>query len=205
MAIVYRHVRLDTNQVFYIGIGDDKRPYARNGRSKFWMRVVNKTKYRIDIIAKDLSWEKCAEIEKSLIFLYGRRDLNKGTLVNLTDGGEGSLGRKHSKDAINKMREVKLGKLASDETKKKMSVSRTGMKHSKESHIKRVETMKGYSHSIETRKKLGAKNKKLILDFSTGIFYDSCIEASIAFNIKLPTLTAMLNGRNNNKTNLKYI
>jgi hypothetical protein len=25
--VVYRHVRLDTNEVFYIGIGNETRPY----------------------------------------------------------------------------------------------------------------------------------------------------------------------------------
>lgn len=34
---------------------------------------------------------KVKEIE--LISLYGRRDLGKGTLVNFTDGGEGTQGK----------------------------------------------------------------------------------------------------------------
>jgi hypothetical protein len=40
----------------------------------------------------DYEFIKNKEVE--FIKLYGRKDLNKGTLVNLTDSGEGSSGRK---------------------------------------------------------------------------------------------------------------
>lgn len=33
-TIVYRHRRLDTNKIFYVGIGKDKRPYDINNRRK---------------------------------------------------------------------------------------------------------------------------------------------------------------------------
>lgn len=43
MALVYKHIRLDTNQVFYIGVGKtDKRPYSKIYRNKHWHNVVNK-------------------------------------------------------------------------------------------------------------------------------------------------------------------
>ena len=44
MAIVYRHRRLDNNQIFYIGIGNkEKRAYIKTKRSKFWNKINNKT------------------------------------------------------------------------------------------------------------------------------------------------------------------
>lgn len=92
---VYRHVRLDTNETFYIGIGSDifiKRAYSRKSRNKYWMNITNKTKYKVEIISESLSWKNaCKEVE--LIKFYGRRSLKQGTLVNLTDEGEGSINR----------------------------------------------------------------------------------------------------------------
>ena len=85
--VVYRHIRLDKNEVFYIGIGNEKRPYTKKSRNKYWHNIVNKTEYRVDILFDDLSWEEACEKETEFIKLYGRKDLGKGTLVNMSDGG----------------------------------------------------------------------------------------------------------------------
>lgn len=47
-------------------------------------------------------------------------------LVNLTDGGDGTVGRRHSADARAKMAAAKRGTKASDETRRKMSEARRG-------------------------------------------------------------------------------
>jgi hypothetical protein len=98
MTYLYRHIRLDTNQPFYIGIGINNRAYSRLGRNKFWKNIVNKTEYRVDILLEDLTWEEACEKEREFITLYGRRDLDKGPLVNLTDGGDGVLGFNHREE-----------------------------------------------------------------------------------------------------------
>ena len=97
MGYVYRHVRLDTNDVFYVGIGSDEPEYKRarveRNRNIFWKRITNKTKYRVDIMFEDDCYDTIKEKEKEFIILYGRRDLGLGTLCNLTDGGDGTIGR----------------------------------------------------------------------------------------------------------------
>lgn len=48
MPYVYKHIRLDTNEIFYIGIGSDKkhlRAYSQRGRNKMWKEIVKKTQY----------------------------------------------------------------------------------------------------------------------------------------------------------------
>ena len=50
---------------------------------------------------------------------------------NLTAGGEGVLGHKHTPEAKQKMREKKLGSTHTEETRKKMSKTRKGRRHSK--------------------------------------------------------------------------
>ena len=105
MAYVYRHIRLDKYEPFYKGIGNDKngykRAFSKKGRSKFWNYLYKKCEIKIEILVSDISWKKACEKEKYFINLYGRRDLKNGTLVNLTEGGEGVLGYRHSKEIIN--------------------------------------------------------------------------------------------------------
>jgi len=94
MAYVYTHTRLDTNEVFYVGIGSDNE-YSRantiKGRNAFWYRVVKKVDFKVDVVEDGLSWEEACIRERALIKEHGRRDQKLGTLVNLTDGGEGLL------------------------------------------------------------------------------------------------------------------
>jgi hypothetical protein len=93
MAIVYKHIRKDTNEIFYIGIGNDKsRAFSAKGRNNHWKHIVDKYGYIVDIIETDINWQTACEKEIELIKEYGRRDLGFGTLVNMTDGGDGKLG-----------------------------------------------------------------------------------------------------------------
>lgn len=111
---LYRHIRLDKNVPFYIGIGKKKsrhdnhfaetiiysRAYSKDDRNCIWNRIVNKTDYEVEIIYESDSKEEIKRKEVEFIALYGRRDLGKGTLVNLTDGGDGM---NMSKESLAKM------------------------------------------------------------------------------------------------------
>jgi hypothetical protein len=97
MAIVYRHRRLDTNEVFYVGIGKHRyRARSTHNRNKWWRSITNKVNYNVEIVWEGDCYEEAKELECLLIKEYGRKDMKCGTLVNLTDGGEGSKGFKHS-------------------------------------------------------------------------------------------------------------
>ena len=109
MAILYRHIRTDKNTPFYIGIGEtEERAHSKKNRTKIWKNIANKG-YETEILFDDLTWEQACEKEKEFIALYGRRDLGTGTLVNLTDGGEGTLGYRHTEEAKEKNRLASLG------------------------------------------------------------------------------------------------
>jgi hypothetical protein len=99
MAYLYRHIRLDKNEPFYIGIGSDEyknceRAYSKFYRNKHWNNITNIASYEVEIIAEDLTWEEACKKEIEFIKLYGRSDLKLGTLVNMTDGGDGFKGPK---------------------------------------------------------------------------------------------------------------
>lgn len=123
--LLYRHIRLDKNEPFYIGIGNEKRPYEKRRRNKYWQNIINKTDYKIEILFNNLTWNKACEKEKEFINLYGRKDLNLGCLVNLTDGGDGTLNTiswnkgkkglfKHSEETKIKLSKQKKGKKLTD-------------------------------------------------------------------------------------------
>ena len=109
MAVVYRHIRLDKNEPFYIGIGDtESRAYNRINRSKRWKSIAGKG-YEVEVLFDNITWDEACEKEKELINLYGRRDLKTGTLVNMTDGGEGTFGYKHKDSVKQKLKDLYSG------------------------------------------------------------------------------------------------
>lgn len=104
LPVVYRHIREDKNEPFYIGIGEEEsRAYDKKCRTQVWKNIAKKG-YEVEILFNDLSWEEACQKEGEFIALYGRRDLGRGPLVNLTDGGEGTLGYHHTDEAKEKCR-----------------------------------------------------------------------------------------------------
>lgn len=94
-SYVYRHIRLDTNEVFYVGIGskpDRFRAYEKGKRNSHWHNFVKKVGYQVEIVYDGLSWETACVKEIELIAQYGRLDLKTGSIINLTNGGDGAVG-----------------------------------------------------------------------------------------------------------------
>lgn len=88
----YYHKRLDTNEIFYVGIGEPNRPYVNESRNPHWHHIVDKVGYEVIIVKDDFTWEDACEWEISEIKRIGRRNLGLGPLVNMTNGGEGTQG-----------------------------------------------------------------------------------------------------------------
>lgn len=141
---VYRHIRLDKNEPFYIGIGN-KKNYERayqtkpDRRNQIWGKIYSKTNIEIEIILEGLTKIKASEKEQEFIKLYGRKDLGTGTLCNMTDGGDGIWNCVRSEETKEKLRQQKLGdknpmfgKTPSEKTNLKRSQSLTGQKRSEE-------------------------------------------------------------------------
>lgn len=167
MAYVYRHIRHDKNQPFYIGIGSDsnyKRAYqkSKTKRSTHWHNIA-KNGYDVEIMIEGISWEEACEKEKEFIKLYGRSDLNTGILCNHTSGGDGA--NNLSKDVIETIRKKLTGITQSEYTKNKRKESL--IKAWSNPHLRQLKSIQTKSiMSEDIRKKisksLSGKKKKPI-------------------------------------------
>ena len=129
MAIVYRHRRLDTNEVFYVGIGKtEERAYSNTGRNYYWKNIIKITKYDVEILFADLPWEEACELEQLLIQEYGRKDLGLGNLVNMTDGGDGSIGRVIKESTKNIWKIQRFGKKLKESHKQNIKANHKSKK-----------------------------------------------------------------------------
>jgi hypothetical protein len=138
--IVYRHVRLDINQPFYIGIGKVSNTYNRTldkRRNPIWKNIVakNNGQYRIDILFNNLTLEEAIEKEKEFINLYGKILNQSGTLANILDQGSGMI-KGYMSDVVKEKLRIKMkgnsyakGAVWSEESKIKMSLQRRGIKN----------------------------------------------------------------------------
>jgi hypothetical protein len=61
-----------------------------------------------------------------MIFIFGRKDINTGILVNFTEGGDGPSGVVRTDAFRKRLSEANRGKKLSEETKAKMSETRKG-------------------------------------------------------------------------------
>ena len=151
MYYTYAHIRLDTNAIFYIGKGIANRLNKPCGRNPHWSRIVNKHGYKA---IKLCDWDVELDALKHEICLiqYLR---NKGLdLVNMTSGGEGTSGLKHSDETRLKMSKARQGYRHSEETKFKMGKARIGRKRSAAANLKNSIAKKGKHPSDETRLKM---------------------------------------------------
>ena len=209
MAYLYRHIRLDKNQVFYVGISNANdlkysRAYNRRHRNLHWKNIVSKSDYRVDIIFDNVSWEFARNKEIEFIKIYGKSVDNEGTLCNLTSGGEGSLDLKWNESRRKKILKAITGVKRSEESKLRMAVSRKGRKLStqhKRNISKSLINKKWSRNEIEKKAEIASK---IVINLQTGIYYNSAKEAAEIYGIKPTTLYNKLVGLRKNNTNIQY-
>lgn len=104
---LYRHIRLDKNEPFYIGVGTKSnkltdshtyksiydRAYSKETRNDIWHNIVKKNdlNFKVEILIESNNYNFILRKEKEFISMYGKKKFG-GLLANLTDGGEGTKG-----------------------------------------------------------------------------------------------------------------
>lgn len=199
---LYRHIRLDKSEPFYIGISsirsDNNSGYARANRvterNHIWNNVYNATdkKIKVEILYKTDSKDEILKKEIEFILLYGRKNNNTGCLTNLTDGGLGAV----------------------------------GCVFSNERRLKQAETMKNSPHSLKGKKlpdwwrdkirqtKFGANNhqfgkhtavSKKVINVETKEVFETILLASESIGLKGRLLHQYLSGHRINKSPFVYL
>jgi len=177
---LYYHKNPLTKELFYIGIGTNKRAWDFiSGRNLHYKNYIKKHgKPIVDIIKENLTKEEACSLEMEYIAKYGRKGIeSNGILLNKSIGGEIiALGNKFTEEQKLKIKNSHLGKKQSEETKlkrsnsskgkpkpdgfmndklrEKISIANKGKKHSK------IHINKGIPRSKETKQKISKANSK---------------------------------------------
>lgn len=204
-------------EIRYIGITSEnlskrlgKHVYeAKTGGKNYrcnWIRSLLKENIKPEIHLLDSlpSWEDACKSEIQTI--KELREIGY-RLVNGTDGGEGSVGFKHTEESKAKLsaamkgKQTRLGKQHSDETKTKISAAHTGRKHTAEARQNMSAAGKGRKFSEDHRKKISAAHKdklspwlfKPIID-QNGAIYPSLKEAARILGLHKSNISEVLRG-----------
>ena len=219
---VYLHTRNDTGEVFYVGKGQGRRAWWKNGRNRHWHFVAEKHGYEVHIWLDELTELQAFEIEKERISFYGRNNL-----CNYTNGGDGASGAKRTEAQKLHMSEKMLGRKFSTETLEKMKIAASqrteetrkkqadavrGRKHSKE-HKQKIskagigrtpteetkkkisDAHKGKPKSAEAVKKMAQSKSKKIMCLTNDKIYDSQREAARQLHLTSSHISAVVNGK----------
>jgi hypothetical protein len=219
MAYVYRHIRLDKNEPFYIGIGADedyKRAHEKcaSRRSGFWTKIARKTEFLVEILIDDVDVETAKAKEMEFIKLYGRKNLGTGPLCNLTDGGDGLINIVFTEQHRQRLSAANRGKVYSLERRQRMSEQRKNnpIVYTEEIRKKLSESHKGIKpapHLIQLLKeRTGEKNPMYgkrnynymgdVAAYKDGVqvgVYEGIHKAAAALNVTATKISACLNNR----------
>lgn len=185
---VYRHEN-KINGKSYIGITSRTNPNRRwqNGqgyKDQVFYRAIQKygwDNFNHIIEAENLPEQEAKQLEIQLIRKYKAG----GICYNVTDGGDGRLGvpmHEHTKQALIK---ANTGRICSEETRKKISVSEKGKHCSEKNKQLYRDLYSGRKLSESTKEKIKLNNKQskttVLIDLETGeeIEFISARQASL--------------------------
>ena len=200
---IYQHRKADTNEIFYVGKGKGTRLNQSKGRNQYWHRVVAKHGFIAEYIAQNLDEELAFLAEMEAIDVYRRRGIK---LVNVTDGGEGASGYKHTAKHKANLKGNKNGETSwgmtfknkkhTEESRQKMSYSRIGNKNksgttlSEESKAKISAAMTG---KIVLKKRLLTKEQ--VLEIRQRLGYRNIAMLAREYGVGESTIRRIRNGK----------
>lgn len=179
MFYTYAHYKPD-NSVFYIGKGQRNRAFDKVGRSKKWKEIVQEGGHKVEILA---NWPTEQEAFEHEIFLIECFRGMGTSLVNVSKGGYGASGYRHTEEYVEHMKSIMsgsgnafFGKTHNATAKEKISQAKKknptrywlGKTRAEETKIKISEASKGnknslgFSPSEKTRQKMSIAQKNRV-------------------------------------------
>lgn len=161
---VYEHTRADTGEIFYVGKGCGSRLNSTRAthRNQRWLRTVAKAgAFTARKVADCIDEEFAFLIEVERIDQLKRLGVG---LCNVTNGGDGASGYRHSDEAKAKM-SIKWsdGRVMSKKQRDSISARHAGTKQSAETVAARKLANAGFKHSAESKAKMSVvqRGKKM--------------------------------------------
>ena len=167
MFYTYAHYKPD-NTVFYIGKGKGVRAWNTKDRNQYWKNIVAKYGNPTVQILSDWNTEKEA-FQHEILLISCFKDMGY-KLANITNGGDGATGLKHTDKVKKIISDVHKGKKLSDFHIEKLKITQTGRKHTEKTieHLRKINIgeknpmygigcMAGKKHTEETKRKISEK------------------------------------------------
>jgi hypothetical protein len=145
---------------FYIGKGRGKRDRVSARNNPIFINTLRKIERAgegpvVIRLHEGLTEGEAFDLERIEIAKYGRKNNGTGILANLTDGGEGPSGYRHSEDARAKIGSAHRGRPITPERLAKLVAS----KNKPAAKIAAAETWSGRAHSQESLEKMAAAQR----------------------------------------------
>lgn len=156
---VYAHFTPGAQFPFYIGKGKGKRAWVSSNRSNWWKSTTNKYGLEVRILFSNLTEQMAFFLEKEMISRYGVQKEGSGCLINITLGGGGISGYKHTDETKQKIGMASKGKTLSKEHIKKLKAATKGRVVPIEVIRRMAEKKRGTIASEETRRKIGNSHR----------------------------------------------
>lgn len=219
---VYIHRRADTGDVFYVGKGTQRpgrtsqvfdRAHAKDRRNPWWRAIAEKHGYSVEVIASCVDDAAAQSLEIEMIAKYGRADLGRGPLVNMTDGGDGHAGLIQT-ERQKRIRSENAKRPRTDAWVKSIRCARKnggnggvvkqGDKLPQWWRDRIAATKHGADNPMFGRTGAAHPNRKPVVDTATGVEYPTTTAAAKAAGIRMQTLHNMLTGFRPNSTSMRF-
>lgn len=220
--LVYAHTRLSDGSVFYVGKGTKDRPRSKKNRNPHWHHIVKKEGgFRVEIIRDSLPEDAAFELEIRKI-----AEIRSGgaKLCNMTNGGDGPSGYKHTEETRRRLSEANTGKPGSrrghnntPEHRAKTGAAHKGKKHSPEHIAKCAASRTGKPKSAECRRKISEilsgrkmtneqklKMSRPVLCLTNGVTYPSVNDAANALGVWRPNIAKVCRGKLHHTGGFKF-
>lgn len=159
-------------EAFYIGKGKDNRSHChltRTDKHPFTQRLQKMAREGIIPIIERyerLSEKAAFDLERVLIKEIGRKDLGNGTLLNLSEGGEGPSGQIQSIETRLKRSEAQRNRSPEEKAKTSKKISEVLLSKSPEEKAKVYEKVSNslLNKSSEEKNEIGRKKKETMFN-----------------------------------------
>jgi hypothetical protein len=220
---VYLHRRPDSGVVFYVGKGSFRKRCKRGvsferahapHKNPFWQNIVSCVGgFDVEIVAMFATDADAQAHERALIALYGRRDRGTGTLVNVTDGGDGHAGiivsnelrQKRRRNASQPRSEAWCAAIRKARHKGgNGGVVKKGDRLSESWRQAIAEGQRGPNNYMRGKRGALHPNARPVVNIETGERWPTVDAAATALGLKMKSLYNQLSGHRKNPTPLRF-